>query len=133
MTNLINFPASNELTTKETDIINRVMRAAAGDELVSFPYSHDAPATGEGFKASAQSQAEEIPVARFEVGKTYTCRSACDYNTVFEYTVIARTAKRITIEDKHGNTQKRGVYMYGATEQCKPEGTYSMCPVISAE
>jgi len=68
----------------------------------------------------------------FKVGKTYTTRSACDYDCVFSYKVIARTAKQITIERGRGDVVKRGVYLRDGVEYCKPEGTYSMCPVIRA-
>ena len=69
----------------------------------------------------------------FQIGKTYTTRSACDYDTIFAWTVTARTAKQVTLEDRHGNTTKRGIYLWNGTEHCKPAGTFSMCPVINAE
>jgi hypothetical protein len=72
-------------------------------------------------------------MTKFEIGKTYSTRSACDYETVFAWTVIARTAKQITLEDRWGRQEKRGIYLWNGTEHCKPNGTYSMCPVINAE
>lgn len=69
----------------------------------------------------------------FQIGKTYTTRSACDYDTIFAWTVTARTAKRLTLEDRHGRTTQRGIYIWNGIEHCKPDGTYSMCPIISAE
>jgi hypothetical protein len=72
-------------------------------------------------------------MTKFEIGKTYSTRSACDYETVFAWTVIARTAKQITLEDRWGRQEKRGIYLWNETEHCKPSGTYSMCPVINAE
>jgi hypothetical protein len=69
---------------------------------------------------------------RFEVGKTYYTRSICDHDCIFRYEIVARTAKQITIR-KQGKTFKRGVYVYDGIEHCKPDGTYSMCPVISAD
>lgn len=71
---------------------------------------------------------------KFEIGKTYTCRSVCDHNTVFEYTVITRTPKTMTLRDRHGIESRRGIKpsYCGTAESCKPEGTYSMCPVITA-
>ena len=30
---------------------------------------------------------------KFIIGKVYTARSACDYDTIFEFEVVARTAK----------------------------------------
>lgn len=35
----------------------------------------------------------------FEVGKTYSCKSACDQNCTWSYTVTARTAKTVTLSD----------------------------------
>lgn len=69
----------------------------------------------------------------FQIGKTYTTRSACDYDTIFAWTVTARTAKRLTLEDRHGNTEQRGIYLWNGIEHCKPAGTFSMCPIINAE
>ena len=74
-------------------------------------------------------------LVKFEVGKTYSTRSACDWDTIFSYTVVARTAKTITIENKHLHRSKRGVKADydGIAEACYPEGRYSMCPVIKAD
>ena len=68
---------------------------------------------------------------RFKVGQTYSTRSICDYDTMFRFKIVNRTAKTITFE-QHGKTQRRGVYLYDGVEQCKPYGTYSMCPIIDA-
>lgn len=72
-------------------------------------------------------------MANFEIGKTYSTRSACDWECVFSFTVLRRTAKRITIEDRHGQVRTVGVQNYGGDETAKPLGSYSMCPVIRAE
>lgn len=70
---------------------------------------------------------------KFVVGRTYWDRSAiCDYDTVFEFTVVSRTAKRMTIL-KHGKEVTKGIYEVDGVEHCKPNGTYSMCAVIKAE
>jgi hypothetical protein len=68
----------------------------------------------------------------FQVGKTYTARSLCDYDCVFAWTVIARTAKQITLEDRHGRVSKRGIRTYDGVEVCSPQGRFSMSPSISA-
>lgn len=69
----------------------------------------------------------------FEAGKTYTTRSICDYDTVFSYTVVARTAKTVTIKDQFGDVRSRRVqaHMDGG-EMIYPNGKYSMCPVLTA-
>ncbi len=69
----------------------------------------------------------------FEVGKTYTTRSACDYECVFAFTVISRTAKRMTIEDCHGRTRTVGIKVWAGCETAMPQGRFSMAPVITAD
>lgn len=71
-------------------------------------------------------------IQKFEIGKTYSTRSACDWDTIFSYTVIARTEKTVTLEDKHGHVSRRCVKpdYDGVAEACYPEGRYSMCPLI---
>lgn len=69
----------------------------------------------------------------FQIGKTYSCRSACNYDCVFEFKVLARTAKQITIEDCFGKIRKRGIKVSSdGAEWCLPLGSYSMAPVINA-
>ena len=72
-------------------------------------------------------------MTQFEVGKTYSTRSICDYECIFSYTVISRTEKTITIQDKHGKIKTCRPYIYENSEQIKPEGSYSMCPILRAE
>ncbi len=64
----------------------------------------------------------------FEVGKTYTTRSACDYNCIISITVLRRTAKTITTEDKTFRVSTG----YDGFETVKPWGRGSMMPIISA-
>jgi hypothetical protein len=70
---------------------------------------------------------------QFQVGKTYVTRSICDYDTMFSFTILARTAKTVTVKVHNGKTAKRGLYLYEGVEQFKPYGSYSMCPIISAD
>jgi hypothetical protein len=46
--------------------------------------------------------------------------------------VVGRTEKQITLNG-HSKTFKRGIRTYNGVETCRPLGTYSMCPVISAD
>lgn len=71
-------------------------------------------------------------MTQFQAGKTYSTRSICDYDCIFSFEVISRTAKQLTLRQQ-GKTFKRGVYSYDGIEHCKPSGSYSMCPVISAD
>ena len=72
---------------------------------------------------------------KFEIGKTYSCRSICNHECIYSYTVIARTEKMITVQS--GSEVKRlriirGLSEIRNAESVYPEGKYSMCPIISA-
>lgn len=69
---------------------------------------------------------------QFQVGKTYATRSICDYETIFSFPIIGRTAKTVTTKVS-GKTVRRGLFVYDGCEQFKPYGTYSMCPIVSAD
>lgn len=73
-----------------------------------------------------------MSIIKFEIGKKYSCRSFCDYDCVWDYEVISRTAKMITLKDDFGRISKRKVYEYEGRECCHPEGRYSMSPIIRA-
>lgn len=67
-------------------------------------------------------------MVQFEVGKTYRMRSLCDYNAIWEYTIVSRTAKMVTLN----NGKKFRVSVYDNAERISPLGTYSMCPILKA-
>lgn len=73
---------------------------------------------------------------KFEIGKTYTMRSACDHNCTWSYVVTARTACTITIKDEYGKETKHRVSKlyseHRKAETILPLGSYSMCPMLSA-
>ena len=70
----------------------------------------------------------------FQVGKTYTTRSACDHNCIFTIKVISRTAKTIKTIDKYGEprTYRVSVSPYDGAERVSM-GSYSMAPGFSAK
>jgi hypothetical protein len=68
----------------------------------------------------------------FQVGRTYYTRSIGDADCIFSFEILARTAKSVTIK-AHGKTARRGLSVYEGVEQFKPLGSYSMCPIISAD
>lgn len=68
----------------------------------------------------------------FQVGSTYEARSSCDWDCVWSFTILERTAKFITFED-HGEVKKVGVRLWDGVEHASPLGRYSMAPVISAD
>lgn len=75
-------------------------------------------------------------IKRFETGKTYTMRSVCDYDCIWTYTVIKRTACTVTLKDEHGDIKtcrisKLGIEIFGE-ESCNPLGNYSMAPTLRA-
>ena len=73
----------------------------------------------------------------FQINKSYSTPSICDSNCIFKYTVIARTAKTITIKSWDGSVRKcrinKKLTVYRNIETILPEGHYSMCPIIDAE
>jgi hypothetical protein len=74
---------------------------------------------------------------KFEVGKTYYTRSACDHNCIYSFKVISRTVKMVTLIDGLGKKLKRKVseWKYGsqeAEELIHPYGHYSMAPCVGA-
>lgn len=69
----------------------------------------------------------------FQIGQSYEARSACDYDVVWTFTVVKRTAKFITIVDEYGDVRRVGVRVWNGSEYASPLGTYSMAPVIGAE
>ena len=69
---------------------------------------------------------------KFEVGKTYYDRSACDYDCIFKFKIEARTAKQVTISQR-GKISKRGIQVRDGVEQFKPFGSYSMAAIVRAD
>ena len=70
-------------------------------------------------------------IKQFQVGQTYSTRSIGDHDCIFAFTILARTAKSVTVK-VHGNIVRRGLSVRDDVEQFKPFGTYSMCAVIRA-
>ena len=69
---------------------------------------------------------------QFEVGKTYSTRSACDYDCIFTFTVTKRTAKTVTVRSNLGEVARK-VRVYDGAEHLYPHGIYSMAAIISAD
>jgi hypothetical protein len=68
---------------------------------------------------------------KFEIGKTYFARSACDHNCIWHYTVTARTPKTVTLSGDDGTITRR-VKGDSDGEYCLPQGSFSMAPVLRA-
>ena len=76
-------------------------------------------------------------MSKFETGKIYTMRSACDQDCVWCYEVMARTATTITIKDLMTGEVKRCKIIKALSEMdnremLKPLGVYSMAPALRA-
>jgi hypothetical protein len=69
---------------------------------------------------------------QFEIGKTYTTRSACDHDCVISVTIEKRTAKTVTATVR-GESKTSRVAEYDGAEFIKPWGSYSMAPIIRAK
>ena len=73
---------------------------------------------------------------KFEIGSTYSMRSACDHNCIWTYTVTKRTSQTITITDgketKTCRISKRITESRNA-EPVSPLGQYSMAPSLTAD
>lgn len=72
---------------------------------------------------------------KFEVGKTYSMRSVCDHNCVWQYVVMSRTPATVTLYN--GNIFikcriNKEYSEYRNAETVFPLGRYSMQPILSA-
>lgn len=71
---------------------------------------------------------------KFEVGKTYSTRSICDYDCIFSFEIIGRTEKTVTLKSDSRGTVRRKVRVgEDGVERLDPHGRYSMSPVLSAD
>ena len=75
---------------------------------------------------------------RFEVGRTYSTRSICDYDCIFRFEVVGRTDKTVLIK-YHGKVTRRKIRAIPnhslagiLVETIDPLGVYSMSPVLDA-
>ena len=70
---------------------------------------------------------------QFKTGETYGCRSICDYNCIWTFTIVKRTAKFISIKDSDGKITRVGVKTWDGVERAYPLGQFSMAPSIYAD
>mgnify|MGYP007122042277 CR=1 FL=1 len=73
---------------------------------------------------------------KFETGKSYSMRSACDHECIWTYKVKARTESTITLADENGKETKcriiKGISEMDNRETVRPLGNYSMAPLLRA-
>jgi hypothetical protein len=67
-------------------------------------------------------------IKKFEIGKTYSCRSICNYDCIFSIVVTDRS--KCFVSTACGKRLK--VTVRDGEETVMPQGRYSMAPVISA-
>lgn len=72
-----------------------------------------------------------MEVKRFEVGKTYYTRSACNYDCIYDMKVLSRTEKTLRVFEG-GQEKTLRIKIWDNEEIVKPDGTYSMCPIMRA-
>lgn len=70
-------------------------------------------------------------MSKFEAGKTYSTRSACDHNCIISVTIAKRTEKTVTATVR-GEQKTFRVGSYDGAEFIKPWGAYSMAPIVTA-
>lgn len=72
-----------------------------------------------------------INMKKFEIGKEYFDRSACNHDCIFTIKIIKRTEKTVTFE-RNGKTRRAKLYEDGNGEYIIPDH-YSMACVYRAE
>jgi hypothetical protein len=73
------------------------------------------------------------PGSQFVVGQELSCRSLGDWDCVFRFTVVKRTAKFVTLL-YHGIENKVAIRHWSdGVEYCYPLGTYSMAPALRSD
>ena len=72
-------------------------------------------------------------MTKFIVGKTYTCKSICDHNVTWSFTVLSRTDTTVKITGD-GKVRTKKVYIDDSgNEVVRPLGVYAMAPFLRAE
>ena len=77
--------------------------------------------------------AETSNLIQFTVGQQLAARSASNYDCIFRFTVVSRTAKFVTLREDTGETRRVGVKVWDGAEWCEPFGRYSMSPILRAD
>jgi len=70
-------------------------------------------------------------IIRFTEGEQLSARSLGDYDCIFRFTVISRTAKFVTLQ-YYNDTKRVGIKVRDGREYCYPLGNYSMAVSVGA-
>jgi hypothetical protein len=68
---------------------------------------------------------------KFIVNERYSANSICDSECSFNFTILKRTPKTITIQI-NGHTERKKIFVYSNVECVYPLGRYSMAPLLRA-
>ena len=75
-------------------------------------------------------------IKQFEVGKSYSMRSACDHDCIWTYKVVKRTACTVILKDEYGKKMtcriNRKLTEFSKAECVLPLGSFSMNPILRA-
>ena len=71
-------------------------------------------------------------MTKFETGKTYYTRSACNHDCVWVYTIKKRTQKSAVLVGFYGGEIRRKIKEVDGVEFIEVEN-YSMAPVLHAD
>lgn len=122
----------NELEALKSSLATDILRAQdALDRIQAQEYADEIREE----EPTPEPDTSSYP-ARFEVGGVYTYRLATDASTLYEVTVVARTAKFVTIQEGHRGPERQVQRKVNLTaegvEYVMPDGRYSMAPLLSA-
>ena len=74
----------------------------------------------------------------FALNSVYSMNSVCDSNCVWSYRVTRVTAASVWLQplrngEPSGEVIRRRITSRGGVQQCMPQGSYSMAPILTAE
>ena len=71
-------------------------------------------------------------MTKFEVGKKYYCYSPYNSDRLYEFEVVKRTEKMVTVKNSDGEIKRRKIDTRDNEEIIYPNGKYSMCLVLGS-
>lgn len=76
-------------------------------------------------------------IKQFEIGKSYSVHSVCNWDCVWTFKVISRTASTITLKDSKGENKtcriNKKLTVSSNVESVMPIGHYSFAPILRAD